>query len=54
MSTQVTYETDHISFLCDSTMSSAPNFYFYVFYCNLKGKDDVRRNINHKKKEIYI
>ena len=28
MSTEVTYETDHISLLCDSAMSSAPNFCF--------------------------
>ena len=41
MSTQVTYETNHISLFCDSTMSSAPNFVFYVFYCNLKEKDHM-------------
>ena len=28
-------------------------FIFYVFYCNLK-KDHIRRNINRKKKEMYI
>ena len=28
MSTQATPETDHISVLCHSTMSSALNFYF--------------------------
>ena len=34
MSTQVTYETNHISLLRGSTMLSAVN-YFDVFYCNL-------------------
>ena len=28
MSAQVTYDTDHITLLCDSTMASAPNFCF--------------------------
>ena len=28
---------------------------FYVFYCNLKEKDHVRRNINSKKKKcLYV
>ena len=34
-STQATYEIDHVSLLQDSTISSALNFCFYVFYCNL-------------------
>ena len=54
MSTQVTYETDHISLLCNSTMSSAPNFCFYVFYCNVKGKNQIKRTINSKKKCLYV
>ena len=29
-------------------------FVFNVFYCNLKEKDHIRRNINSKKKEMYI
>ena len=49
VSTQVTYETDHISLLCDSMMSSAQIF-FFVFYCNLKEKCHIERNINSKKK----
>ena len=53
MSTHVTGEADHISLLCDSTMSSALNFCFYVFFCNLKEKDHIRRNINSKK-EMFI
>ena len=53
MSTHVTDKADHISLLCDSTMSSALNFCFYVFFCNLKEKDDIRRNINSKK-EMFI
>ena len=39
ISTQVTYEIDHISLFQDSTISSALNFCFLcVFYCNLKKK----------------
>ena len=53
MSTHVTGEADHISLLCDSTMSGALNFCFYVFFCNLKEKDHIRRNINSKK-EMFI
>ena len=30
MSTQVTYEMNHISLLQDSTISSAQNFYFFI------------------------
>ena len=51
MSTTVTSETNHI---CDSAMSSALNFCFYVFFCNLKENNQIRRNINNKKKEIFI
>ena len=60
MSIQVTYGTDHISLLCDLTTSNALKFCFvfyvlsYVFYCNLKQKDHIRRIINSKKKEIFI
>ena len=50
MSTQVTYETNHISLLCDSTTLSAPTFCFY--YCNPKEKDHTRRNINGKKGNV--
>ena len=32
ISTQVTYETDHISLLCDSTKSGALNFYFLCIF----------------------
>ena len=28
-------------------------FVFYVFYCNLKEKDHIRRNVNSKKKELF-
>ena len=55
VSTQVTYETNYISLLHDSIMSSALNFVSYVFYCNLKEKDHIRRNINiREKNEIYM
>ena len=47
MSTQVTYEIDHIYFKC-------PKFVFYVFYRNLKEKDHIKRNINSKKRNVYI
>ena len=54
MSTQVIYEIDHISLLRDSTMSSAPNFcFFYVFYCNLKEKYHIKRNVDSKKRNVY-
>ena len=29
-------------------------FVFYVFYCNLKENDHIRRNVNSKKKEMFI
>ena len=53
MSTQVTYETDRIFLLCQSTMPSALNF-CYVFYCNLKEKAHIRRSINSKKKNVCM
>ena len=59
MSTQVTFETHHISVLCHSTMSSALIFFiylfiFYLFYCDLKEKYHIRRNINLKKKGKFV
>ena len=55
MSIQITYETNHISLLCDSTMSYALSFFFFnVFYCNLKEKDHIRRIISStKSKYLY-
>ena len=47
---EVTYESNLISLLCGSTMSS---FVFYLFYCNLKEKDHIRRKVNSKK-VIYL
>ena len=38
MSTQVTYEINHISLPRDSTISSALNFFLCVLYYNLKEK----------------
>ena len=30
-------------------------FVFFTFYCNLKEKDQIRRNINNKKKKrLYV
>ena len=56
MSTQITYEINHVSLLQDSTISSALDFcfFFYVFYCNLKEKGQITRNINSKKRNVKI
>ena len=55
MSTQVTYETDHVSLLCDSPISSALNFYFLCVYCSQKQKDLIRRSIGSKKQKcLYV
>ena len=43
MLTQVTWNRPQLFALCDSTMSSASDFYFYEFYYNLKEKDHIRR-----------
>ena len=52
MSTQVTYEIDHISLLRDSTISSVLNFcFFFVFYRYLKENVHVKRNISNKEKK---
>ena len=45
------YETEYVSVLRHSTMSSALNFSFLCFYCDLEEKDHIRRNINCKKKK---
>ena len=52
MSTQVTYEIDHISLLWDSAISSPLSFCFYVFYRNLKEKDYIKINTNSKKEML--
>ena len=53
MSPQVTYEIDHIPVLRDSTTSSALCF-LCILYGNLKEKDHIKRNINSKKRDVYI
>ena len=30
------------------------NLFFYVFYCNLKGKDHTWRNIYNEKRNVYM
>ena len=35
--------SNHISLLCELTMSGALNVVFYLFYCNLKEKDHIRK-----------
>ena len=52
--TQVAYEIDHIPLLQDSTISSALNFCFYVFYRTLKEKDHIKGSINSKKGNVYV
>ena len=54
MSPQIKYEIDHVSLLQDSTILSALDFFFffYVFYCNLKEKGQITRNINSKKRNV--
>ena len=55
MSTQVTYETDHVSLLCDSSISSALNFCFLCVYCNQEQKDVIRRSVDSKKQKcLYV
>ena len=39
--------------LHNSTLSNVLKFHFYLFHCNLKEKDHVRRNVNSKNKNIY-
>ena len=51
MSTQFTYENDHISLLCDSTTFSA--LIFYQLWSNLKGKYHIRRKIVSKKTFVH-
>ena len=46
VSTKVTYKTYHIK--CRTLLFS------YVLYCNQKEKDCIRRNINIKKRNIYV
>ena len=46
---EVTYGNEYISLLRDSTLSNELNFRFYLFYCNRKEKDNIRRKINSKK-----
>ena len=54
MSIHVTYETDHIPLLRDSTISKVPHFCFLCIYCNLNDKDHIRRIIISKKINIYV
>ena len=45
MSPQVTYEIDYIPVLRD---------FLCILYGNLKEKDHIKRNINSKKRVVYI
>ena len=49
-----TYESDYISLLRDSTIPSALNICFDLFYCNLKEKDHITRKIDSKKKNVCL
>ena len=50
---KVMYGNGHISLLHDSKLSNILNFCFYLFYCNRKEKDHIRKRINSKNKNIY-
>ena len=54
MSKQVTYETDPISLLCDSTMSSALSLCFLCILLQSKKKKIILEEIKIIKKEMHI
>ena len=55
MSTQVTYEIDHISLLQDSKISSVLNFCFwYVLLLSKRKKSHVKGNTNSKKRNVFV
>ena len=55
MSTQITYENDHHSLFCDSTISVTLNFCFLYILLKSKRKYHIRRNINSKEKKcLYV
>ena len=55
MSTQVMYESNHISLLLDSRMSSVLKFLLFSIYCNLKEENPIRKKITSKKKKcLYV
>ena len=43
--------SNHISLLCDLMLLNVLIFHFYLFYCNQKEKDHIRRKINSNKKK---
>ena len=53
MSTQVTYEIDHISLLQDSKISSVLNFCFWYVLSKRK-KSHVKGNTNSKKRNVFV
>ena len=53
-SAQVTCEDNQMSYSEIQQISKALNFCFYISYCNLKEKERIKRNINSKKKHVYI
>ena len=54
MSTEVMYESNHISLLLDSRMSSVLKFLLFSIYCNLKEENPITKKINSKKKKMFI
>ena len=54
MINKVTYGSDNIFLIYDSSLSNVLNFCFYLFCCNQKEKDHIRRKINSKNKNIYL
>ena len=50
--TPIIYESDHISFFGDSTIASALNFVFNIFYLTQKKKIVLGENSKNSKKQI--
>ena len=48
VSTQVTYRTDSISLLCDSTISSSLKFHFFYIFCYSLKEKDFNEMLNSK------
>ena len=46
--------TKSTTFLYSKINKCTKFFAFYVFYCNLKEKDHIKKNINRKKRNAYI
>ena len=54
ISTQVTYERDHISVLREFSVECSKFLFFYEFYCNLKKQNHSRKIKKKLKKKMLI